>query len=261
VRWQLDLTESYLVSTAWYLGEIRELSRLASIYLHEAEQRGDIYAQRALRGWRSNVSWLVQGKPDEARAQAQSVAMPRDAQHALGLPHYFELLTQAQIDLYIGDAPRAHARVEAMWRDLKRATLLRIQTVFIEGWHLRARAALARAAAAPDECPRLLRLALKAARRIEHKSTTWGEPLAGLIRATVANLSGDPERAVQLLETAIAGFQVADMALYAAVARRRLGQLLGGDEGRELTSEGDGFMQAQAIAAPEALSRTLAPGW
>jgi serine/threonine protein kinase len=262
VRWQLDLTESYLVSTAWYLGETRELTRLASIYLREAGQRGDIYAQRALRGWRGNVTWLVQDRPDEARAQADAVALPHDTEHSTQLGHYFELLTQAQIDLYAGEGERAHARVEARWGALRRGALLRIQTVLVEGSYLRGRCALAAAARAPIDTRRpLLGQALAAARRIEREATSWGEPLARLLEAQVARLEGDDTGAVELLRTALAGFQVADMGLYAAIARRRLGALLGGDAGAALTRAGDELMHAQAIVDVEAMTRMLAPGW
>jgi hypothetical protein len=262
VRWQLDLTESYLVSTAWYLGETRELTRLTSIYQREADQRGDIYAQRALRGWRGNVSWLVQGRPDEARAQVDAVALPHDAEHSTQLSHYFELLSQAQIDLYAGEGDRAHRRVEERWGELRRGALLRIQTVLIEGSHLRGRCALAAALSADAETRRpLLGLALATARSIDRQATCWGEPLARLLEAQVARLEGDDARTVELLRAALAGFQVADMGLYAAVTRRRLGSLLGGDEGAALTRAGDETMRAQAVVDVEAMTRMLVPGW
>jgi hypothetical protein len=77
----------------------------------------------------------------------------------------------------------------------------------------------------------------------------------------VARLEGDDARTVELLRTALAGFQVADMGLYAAITRRRLGALLGGDEGAALTRAGDENMRAQGIVDVEAMTRMLAPGW
>jgi serine/threonine protein kinase len=259
VRWELDLTEFFLTGAGWYLGETRELARLVPAYLREADERGDVYAKRGLRGWRSNAIWMALGRPDEARAHVEAIAQPRDG-HSTQLTHYYELLAHTQIDLYEGHADIAHARVEALWRDLK--MLLRIQSVCIEGWHLRARAALAHAATLPaTERKPLLALALKAARRIDAESMPWGAPLADLVRAAVAHLSGDRARAVAGLRAAVVGFTAADMGLYAAVARLRLATLILGDEGRTIQSQADTFFKAQLIADPTSMSRMLAPGF
>ena len=55
-------------------------------------------------------------------------------------------------------------------------------------------------------------------------------------------------------------FAAGDMQLYAAVARRRLAALVGGDRGRELRRESDAYMTAQDVRNPAAMSRLIAPG-
>jgi hypothetical protein len=259
VRWELDLTEFFLTGAGWYLGETRELARLVPGYLREADERGDVYAKRGLRGWRSNAIWLALGRPEEARAHVEAIAQPRDG-HTTQLTHYYELLAHTQIDLYEGHADIAHSRVEGLWRDLK--MLLRIQSVCIEGWHLRARAALAQASRLPEPARKpILAIALKAARRIDAESMPWGAPLADLLRAAVANLSGDRARAVGLLRAAVVGFTTADMNLYAAISRRQLANLLQGSEGAALQEQSDTFLRAQLIADPAAMAAMLAPGF
>jgi hypothetical protein len=51
------------------------------------------------------------------------------------------------------------------------------------------------------------------------------------------------------------------MALYAAAARRRLGELLGGDEGREAIVESESWMLKHQIKNPAAVSNLMAPGF
>jgi hypothetical protein len=51
------------------------------------------------------------------------------------------------------------------------------------------------------------------------------------------------------------------MHLYAACARRRRGQLLGGDAGRRLVEEADAWMSGQAIRRPDRMADLLAPGF
>jgi serine/threonine protein kinase len=268
VRWLLDLVEHFHISALWYLGETRELAHLMPIYLRGAEERGDAFAQRGLRGWRGNFYWVVIDQPFEARAQVSSVSLPRGPGSPTQLTHYYELLANTQIDLYLGEAAAAHERVEEIWRDLERAMLLRIQNCAIEAWYLRARAALALAASAGagvDGCggraKDRLRLALHAARRIEAQRTSWGTPLAQLVRATAARLGGDLARAEVGLRDALAGFEHAHMQLYAAAARRRLGQLIGGEDGAARIAAADAFLRAQAVGNPEAMVGMLAPGW
>lgn len=54
-----------------------------------------------------------------------------------------------------------------------------------------------------------------------------------------------------------AGFEENDMALYAAAARRRLGELIGGDEGKALLAQGDAMMRAQRVKNPDAITEML----
>jgi hypothetical protein len=234
--------------------------RLVPIYLREAEEGGDMYAQRGLRVWRANCAWLVLDRPDEARRQADAGATPVDAAHPVQLTHYYEMLAHTQIDLYLGDARGAHERVERSWGAIERAMLLRIQSIRLEGWFLRGRAALA-AMAAGGARPKLTRLVRAAIRKIEAEQMPWAMPLAGLLEATVAQQTGDAPRAAALLRDAITGLDAADMAMHAAVARRRLGQLIGGGEGRALEEQGAEALRSQAVVAPDKLTEMLAPGW
>ena len=55
----------------------------------------------------------------------------------------------------------------------------------------------------------------------------WSDPIALLLRAGIAYLEDDMPLALELLTEAVDRFDRADMKLYAAVARRRLGALQG----------------------------------
>jgi len=54
-------------------------------------------------------------------------------------------------------------------------------------------------------------------------------------------------------------YAACDMALHAAVARFRLGKIVGGDEGRATLGQARDWMQAQGIVDPEAFAAVLAP--
>ena len=90
--------------------------------------------------------------------------------------------------------------------------------------------------------------------------THWGDPLALLLRAGAAATRGESSRAVPLLESAEAGLLAAEMALHAAAARRRRGELIGGETGRGLVAATDAWMAGQSIKNPERMVAMLAPG-
>jgi hypothetical protein len=89
----------------------------------------------------------------------------------------------------------------------------------------------------------------------------WSTPLGQLLSAGIASTEGDAAQARRLLATAIEGFDRAEMQWYAAVARRRLGELLADDEGQRLCGTAATWMASQGIRNPEAITRMLAPGF
>ena len=75
----------------------------------------------------------------------------------------------------------------------------------------------------------------------------------------VAATRGDRSNAVELLTPAVDDFESLEMRLHAAAARRRLGQLVGGDEGRTLVAQADSWMTGQGIRNPTRMAAMIAP--
>ncbi len=115
------------------------------------------------------------------------------------------------------------------------------------------------AACARDPRP-LLHTAVGDARRLERERMPCPAAMARLIRAGVAAVRGD-SRAVDLLAEAAACFEAVDMRLCAAAARRRRGELSGGDEGSSLIADADAWMAGQGIRNPARMTDLYAPGF
>ena len=246
----------FAVDALFNLGELAELCQRVPQYLREAERRGDLYGATDMRTGLPNAAWLVVDDPERARAECQR---GREFWSKLDfyLQHYYELLAQTHIDLYLGDGASAHARVAEVWPKLERSMLLRIQAIRGEALFLRGRAALAAAWAADDAggARRALVAEAEAARRRLDKQNMPGAPgLADVLGAGLSRLSGDDETAVTLLARAESRFQTSDMALMAAAARRRRGELLGGSGGDRLVAESERWMTSQTIKNPPALT-------
>jgi hypothetical protein len=96
---------------------------------------------------------------------------------------------------------------------------------------------------------------------LEHERAVWAKALARPIRAGIAYGRGDLEGARRLLVEAVALLEGVDMMLYAQAARRRLGKLIGGDEGAALVAEADAWMAGQGVRNPARMTAALAPGF
>ncbi|MCU1282751.1 MAG: putative ATPase, partial [bacterium] len=73
-------------------------------------------------------------------------------------------------------------------------------------------------------------------------------------------LDGDVDGAIAELRRALPALEAIDLNLFGYGARRRLGQLVGGDEGAALVAAADGALARQGVARPDKLAAMIAPG-
>ena len=257
VAWELTIANRFMLSALLHQGEIAEVSRRVPRLLSAALDQGNLFAATDLRT-RLNLIWLAQDDPNKARAEVIEAlkAWPHEGFH---LQHYSSLHALVQNELYTGDAEVAWRHIEGQWPDLESSMLLRFQVLRIEATHLRARTALA--SAAVQGAPERLHLASKLARKIEKEDMPWARPFIGLVRGAIAHQRSQPDAAAALLAEAIKGFEIAEMRLFAAAARRRLGETRGGAKGDALVAEADAWMANQGILKPELITRMLVPGF
>jgi serine/threonine protein kinase/tetratricopeptide (TPR) repeat protein len=257
VTWELTIAHRFMLSSLMFLGKIVEVSRRVPQLLSAALEQGNLFAATDLRT-RMNLIWLAANDPDRARDEviAALTTWPRKGFH---LQHYSSLVALVQIELYTGDYEVAWKHLEGQVKPLEKSMLLRIQGLRIEAIYLRARLALA--SAAGDQREQRLRLAESLANNIAAEHMPWSNPLAMLIHAGLAKRRGDDSRAAALVSQAIEGFEASDMRLYVATARRRLGEIIGGDGGAELIKQADDWMNKQEIKNPAAVANLMAPGF
>jgi hypothetical protein len=88
----------------------------------------------------------------------------------------------------------------------------------------------------------------------------WCAPAAAILEAALASRQA-PEAAGLRLRAAVDGFDAADMALHAAIARHRLGRLVGGDEGQALVATAAERLRELGVKNVTAMAAMLAPGF
>ncbi len=260
VAWELDTFHIYSLRALFYLGEIAELSSRLPTLLREARERDDLFAETSLRSRHGYVAWLAAGEPRKARADIED-AVARWSKRGFYMQHYYALVAEADTALCMGE-PRAAWNLLREKRDaLRRSRLLRVHHLRVEWLHLRARSAIAMAGLGnASDSETFLDEAESDARRIESERARWADALAALVRAGIASVRGDRAEAARRLGFAASHFAMADMALYAAVSRRRLGSILGGGKGRDLAEGADAWMRDKKIKNPAGFATMLAPG-
>jgi serine/threonine protein kinase/tetratricopeptide (TPR) repeat protein len=257
--WELDTLYVYSMNAYLFLGDFQEVQRRAPQCLKEAQDRGDLYGETAIRIMAMPALWLAADQPEEARRESLD-AIRQWSQAGFHIQHCYDLFTQAQVSLYEGDGPGALAQVRERWPALARSLLLRAQHPRIFSHWVRGKSAVA-AAVHSIHPEALLRLAESDAHVLEREAGEYPQACALLVRAGVAHARGDDERALEALAAAEALFVTADMSGFAAAARRRRGMLLGGEQGRALVAAADTVMSKQGIRNPERMAATFAPGF
>jgi eukaryotic-like serine/threonine-protein kinase len=256
--WESNMAANLVMWSMMYRGQLGPLSQRLPTVLADARSRGNMYIATELCT-RSNFIWLAADDPDGGEREARE-SIARWSHKGFHRQHYSARLARVQTALYRGDAEaawRIHGEQEGV---LRRSLLTRVQVIRIEARYLRARVALAMAArhGAPRQ---FLAIARTEARRIAGERMPWSDPIALLLSAAVAHLEGDTPQALECLHDALDRFDRADMNLYAAVTRLRIGALQDDARGCELRRQAGEWMAAQQIKNPVAMTRMFTPGF
>lgn len=259
VVWERATARSFALWCLCFLGKTAELMVRQPELLLEARQRGDLLAEASLTNLSGSLMWLAQDRPHEAREHLNEAMHPWQG---LGFrtQHFTSLASHTQIDLYTGAHESACRRMEQEWPRLTRSMLMHIEAIRIFMLHQRASCALAAVRARPAD-RRSARLARRCANRLARERASWGAAIGGLINAALADLRGDRDQALRLIGIAASQLEGSGLGLYAAAARHRQGELLGGTAGRALVAGAEQWMAEQRISRCAPMVELYAPGF
>ena len=257
VTWEINIAQNMLIWALMYLGEFGDVSRRVPALLADARRRGNLYLATEIVT-RSNIVWLIADDPDEGERE-YTETMARWSQKGFHRQHYSLRLARVQTALYRADPPTAWRLLVEQEAHLRASMLLQVQAFRVEALYLRARCAIAMANSNGER--RFLAAARSSARRIAREHMPWSDPLGLLMEAGIASVERRDADAERKLQDAAERFERAEMGLYAAVTKRRLGVLRGGPHGHRLQEEAEAWMATQSVKNPVALTRMLAPGF
>jgi serine/threonine protein kinase len=240
------------------VGEITHVRRSLGNMIEDAETRGDLHTAVAMRVGYTNLCWLADDSPAEARRHLR-VAAGMWSHSGFFLQNYRMILAEANIALYEGSDAAAYTLVVSQWRAIRRSLMLLVQYIRVDAYYLRARVALASLPTAPDKARRLGE-AVRFAKALKREKMPWTEMLAEIVWASVRLSEGDHAAAIGHLRSAVERADDVGMALHAAAARYQLGTILGHAEGRRLVESAEDWMRGQDIRVPARFAAMLVPG-
>lgn len=249
VSWELTTARTFSLTALYFAGDLRGLLKRTPEYLEDAIARGDLYASSAARLGHVTSYWLVIDQPDEITSALDELTdrWPKDR---FFLQHALEAMSRVKIDLYQGRPAQARARLLDVWPKLVASKLERVQYMRIDWLCARARCAIA--CGDVDS-------AMRDVAALEAEQMRWSDGLATLMRGMTHIARGDDDAAVTALEAAVLACDDADMKLHAAVARWRLGEVIGGERGRDLQQSAETWMYEQGVRNPAGMLSLVAP--
>jgi len=262
VPFELACGRGYDLNAANHLGQFAEISRKATHIVENSLRRGDMYQASGVAGF-AVQAWLAHRGLAFAEACFGEAKRDHEPQANYQWADYLLLVAEVDIALYRRDGARGFGLIAAHWPAMVRSQLLRMRIAdamihFCRGGCLLvASQRVGSDGAAPGSDLGLVRESVRTLRR---SPLAYAPGWAAVLEAGLAQATGRPDSAVAHLRHAVATLDAAGLRMYAASARRRLGQLLLGDEGVALLAAGDMAMAEEGVLDKEATTALLTPG-
>ena len=255
LNWELSFARTGKLWTLMSAGGSVRLQEEAPRILEDAVRRGDFVTATNVATHPLPYALILSGRPAEARETCEQW-LARWTHHGFGLQRALGALATTYSWLYEGRPEKAVDLLEGHWEQITQSGLLRLPSSAGLWWDTRARALIMAAETSQgSERHRLLRTAEQSLRRLERVDSPSGPAHAAHIRGALHALRGEWPRAIAEMESSARRFEQCDMKIYAACARRRLGEWTGGERGREWIAAADGFLESEKIPDPRAAAR------
>ena len=253
--------QSFRLISHFLLGDLRVLGRRLAEFIVEARDRDDAWSDALLRAGPQVAYWLADDDLPRARAELTYVQQ-RLPEESFGPARVWTFIGNVLVDFYSGDSAAPWGRVERELPDLARAHVSESQWSRVLIGYLKAGAGLVRLRGDHGESERagLVRLIEAEASSLALETAPWARPFGELAGAGLAAALGHRERALAGLRAAESALRAGDMAVFAAAARRRVGELTGGEAGADLVATADAALGEQGVRRPDRFTRALIPG-
>ena len=255
VAWEIGAARATALGALTYLGRFRELQRRFDSATQDAEARGNMHAFTTLVTLHRCTIDLVADRVDACRADLERVMRESPAQWHL--QQAFAVGAHVLLDLYAG-GDAAHHRLEAEWGRSRHRLISNNDRIRIFFVYVRGLAALSALLTDPRDARARMRLVRRCAAQLARERAVDAISGGHMLRGQLAVLRG--ERAAAIAEYRSAAELWGRVGMYGSeIAKLRLGELIGGDEGARLIAGCMAWAAEQGIRRPGQFFRTCAP--
>ena len=224
ITWELGSVYAWCsLPVLCYSGRLNELRTMVGHVEREFGQLNDLYTLVTMRT--VVTPWLALADGDPVRAEKDSAdAVASWSKEHWHLQHLFARMAAARAALYQGQGGKAWEMLNECWPRFTSAMQHLLQNKRMFMTDLRGQAgimAILNGELPSSELPRVER----DVRKLEGEKTPWAEAYAFSLRAGIALINKQPDRAASYYKKAIDAFELRHMPLHVAAARIRLGQL------------------------------------
>lgn len=253
VWWELLLARTLLSWARAHTGRLDDLASCIRNWDPEARARGDHFLVTNLLSYAMPHERMLRDDVKSAREHLrEALALwPYEGFH---LQHVSVLFSEGMLGLYTGDGATTCTAISARWPAMVSSLQTQNQQTRVMLRDVRARGALL-AAADGIERRRHVKRVERDASSLAGEDAAWAQAFAHRLRAGVARLRGDDGEAVRLLRAALPALDASGLDLQSAAVRRRLGVLVGGDEGLALTTGAEALMRDRGVVDVDAVTR------
>ena len=244
VGWELSVCDHTSAQALIWLGRLRQAREQVQTLTRRSEHNGDRFSQLVGTILDAKLK-LAAGLPVAARNQAVDV-LSQWGTREFTFQHMFTVKTAIWCELYEGAVESAHARFRAMWPDLRGSGLLSVQLMRADAALLEGSIELSRRAAGNRDAN--LARVRQCADWLEKTERAYAVGYGAMLRAGMAQVSGDADAARQFARKGSEAFDRAGMSIHAAALRMRLGE-----------PEGRVVMEREGIADPDRWCRIHLP--
>jgi serine/threonine protein kinase len=250
--WFLSAGRFFLIHSLRKMGDFARLKAYSERFIREYEQRGNVYGRTTLSRL-CNILWLVGDDPQRAREELKKDSwMPySEGYHS---QHWLEFNARVEIAIYEGSSIEKDVFFQNI-HGLKKSLLGRVLAYRCDAAWLVGRRTLSELGRDPSQ-HRVIRRSIA---HLVSYNTQYSRVLAGMLRATLAAHEHDTDAAVAQFRDVMALAELSHMSFLASVARRRLGLVIGGDEGKQLVTAAEDWMRAAGIQDVERMTTLMSP--
>ena len=239
-------------------GQLGEMNARLAVLLKNAQERGDLYTDVAMRTAVGYTRFIVADDPAGGQTDVAE-ALARWSPRHFNLERMNALMSQVYLDLYAGQGAAAWARLEDAWPQN-------------QGLGPVARGAVARnlrdelraggdGGGGETNAPVHWRAVARCAAELERQELPFCHAFARLTRALLAQHRGDGAGAMEGVQRAEAQMAAADLGLFRQAVRHLRGRMMGGDIGRALMDEAEASLHAEGAMVPARIFETCTPGF